>query len=753
MGVTSNSHAANDSIYIFRAQKAVLETSVPFQYSVSFDGVGNEVFNKALPASVGNYTYSYVSGVLPSGVIFDEASQSFTGTPTVAGSFVVFLRGSKAGIEDSPVLKASFDIHAPTPTPGTATPDIADQGKTILGQSGVAIADWAPKAPIGWTGSVVEKDSGSVWNHEGTVFSANKDLSQYGLNFDTTSGKITGTPTAPFIVKDFEITVESAEGVEDSTAPFWIGVAPATPLEVAATQNDVYVFRLGNAFETQPISVTGTIGTLSFAKPAQIASGWDTSVGTWSEDGKSQTDEALNHPVSYSTTIKDEFDRTLQWSFIADFSTKLSINSGEVTAYYDTEYTEADPLATLTAGGLLGAPTWAASGLPNGLVVDETTGKITGSVSTTSLYTDGQSFDVPLNVVDSYDDSEATGNAVIIAKIAATIDVAIQVSAGDRHTCAIKPDGSAWCWGRNSSGQIGMGATTSSILTPTQVFGLSSDVAAISAGNVQTCAMKTDRSVWCWGSSYGNKPVAIAGITNARSLSAFGDRICIVKTDGTVWCWPVGGTPTLVNTISNVQSVATGVGFTCAVTADQDAWCWGAGENGKLGNGSTQNQTNPTKVVGLPTAGTGVVKIDAGWDHTCAIARDGKPYCWGLNDHGQLGTGDTTLHASAVPMQGVGRTRRISLGYRYTCMALQTGAAACVGYGEVGKLGTNNNNDAYLPVTPIGLTSNVIDVAIGGAQSIAMKSDASLAVWGRGDSGELGLGGTANPWIPQLLAF
>jgi len=78
----------------------------------------------------------------------------------------------------------------------------------------------------------------------------------------------------------------------------------------------------------------------------------------------------------------------------------------------------------------------------------------------------------------------------------------IRLAIGGFHTCALKRDGTVWCWGYNRYGQLGDG-TRMDRYTPVQVVNLT-DVIQISAGALHTCALKRDGTVWCWGhNEYG----------------------------------------------------------------------------------------------------------------------------------------------------------------------------------------------------------------------------------------------------------
>ncbi len=134
----------------------------------------------------------------------------------------------------------------------------------------------------------------------------------------------------------------------------------------------------------------------------------------------------------------------------------------------------------------------------------------------------------------------------------------IQVAAGGYHTCALKTDGTVYCWGGNSSGQLGDNTNTHRY-TPVQVKGVGgegylTDITQISAGGYHTCALKTNGAVYCWGNnSFGQlsdntdinryTPVQVKGVggegylTDITQISAGGYHACVLKTNGAVYCW------------------------------------------------------------------------------------------------------------------------------------------------------------------------------------------------------------------------
>jgi len=169
-------------------------------------------------------------------------------------------------------------------------------------------------------------------------------------------------------------------------------------------------------------------------------------------------------------------------------------------------------------------------------------------------------------------------------------DVA-DVGVGVSYVCAVKTDGTVYCWGNNASGQLGIDSATSSMGYPTQVLGTEgsgylSDVADISVGSSHVCAVKTDGTVYCWGSNTGGA----LGIDSATSSMGYPVQVVGVGASGY---------------LTDISEIGSGSAATCAVDSDGDVYCWGNNASGELGdNNSPTDSDTPIQVVGVGGSGT-----------------------------------------------------------------------------------------------------------------------------------------------------
>ena len=265
------------------------------------------------------------------------------------------------------------------------------------------------------------------------------------------------------------------------------------------------------------------------------------------------------------------------------------------------------------------------------------------------------------------------------------ISTATAIATGGAHTCVVLSDGTARCWGLNNTyGQLG-DETTTNRSTPVQVKGIGG-ATAITAGSHHTCALLSRGEVWCWGrqdsGQLGNgvfrnqrapfdaqlKPVQVVGINTATAIVAGDVHTCALLSDGTVWCWGsnfAGGlgdgtttsfaTPVQVSGITTAKAIAAGTYHTCAMLSDSSMRCWGGNYFGALGNGTTGNGTdaaNTTTPVSVSGISTGTAPT-AGGLYTCATLSDGTARCWGSNFYGQLGNGTNTDASTPVQVSGI----------------------------------------------------------------------------------------------------
>lgn len=216
---------------------------------------------------------------------------------------------------------------------------------------------------------------------------------------------------------------------------------------------------------------------------------------------------------------------------------------------------------------------------------------------------------------------------------------ATQVTVGELHACARLSDGTVSCWGSSTSGKLGRDTGAVSPAAPGLVTGLT-DVVEVRAAARATCARRGDGTVWCWGSnSFGQlgigsvgssrtEAAVVPGLTNVRQLDAGGNRICALRPSGEVTCWGNNETgPTVVAGLS-ANVIQVGGNHHCAIRTSGEVVCWGPGANAEAGIGSDSGQRTPAANV-LGIAAGQAVQIVAGQLVSCALLTTGRVQCWG----------------------------------------------------------------------------------------------------------------------------
>ena len=355
------------------------------------------------------------------------------------------------------------------------------------------------------------------------------------------------------------------------------------------------------------------------------------------------------------------------------------------------------------------------------------------------------------------------------------------VAAGEVHTCMVTSAGGVNCWGQNEYGQLGTGNTTDSS-SPVPVIGLPSGVVSVAAGSLSTCSLTGAGNVWCWGDNssgqlgngtftQSNIPVEVldpsgnSSLSDIAQIAAGQNHACAVTNAGAALCWgdnskgelgndSVNGSdiPVMVSGLSsNISTISAGSEFTCAVTTAEAALCWGEGGSGQLGNGQAASSSNPEVV--LDTTGkvplSGLVAVSSGSEDACALAGSGAVLCWGANSFGQLGNGVTSAQSN-IPVGRMDPTNgsplsgivMISGGQDDFCAVTSAGVAMCWGLNENGQLGNGNTSNSATPATVSGLPGGVTAIAAGYNHSCAVTGSGTALCWGQNESGQLTNGTT-----------
>jgi alpha-tubulin suppressor-like RCC1 family protein len=342
-----------------------------------------------------------------------------------------------------------------------------------------------------------------------------------------------------------------------------------------------------------------------------------------------------------------------------------------------------------------------------------------------SLYCWGENGSGQLGIGNTTDQAKPTLVGGALASKTVT-----DVTAGGSHTCAVTDDDTLYCWGLNSSGQLGVGNNTSQ-RTPQQV---ATGVNSVSAGANHTCAVQSG-TVYCWGSN-GSGQLGLGNTTNQSSPQA------VANTQRCVF-WFFCST---VFDNTSVTSVAAGDAHSCVVRGGV-VYCWGLGTSGQLGNGSNTTSTLAVQVSNGNMTNSGVSTITAGGAHTCAL-RSSRAYCWGSDSSGQLGNNNAKTNVNTpASVSNLTSVTDISAGGSHTC-AVNSGQAYCWGENSDGQLGLGTTADATTPaaVSASGaLTSaSVISISAGTTHSCLVAGGNAYCFGNATQDDRLGLGGSSS---------
>ncbi len=329
------------------------------------------------------------------------------------------------------------------------------------------------------------------------------------------------------------------------------------------------------------------------------------------------------------------------------------------------------------------------SGVLHGKTLTQISAGGGGGIDTCALDSTGTAFCWGSNIDGGLGDGGIADSSVPVAVDTGGVlrgKTLTQITAGSDGGCVLDSAGAAYCWGDNDYGELGDGGTAdSSVPVAVDTSGALAGKALtqITGGYEDTCGLASSGVAYCWGDNsswelgdgsggtdgdYSSVPVAVdtKGALARQSLTQISAGwlfACAVDAAGAAYCWGEGdlgsdlassSVPVAVDTSGvlaghKVSQISAGLGEACALDAAGAAFCWGDADYGELGDGIFSSSSVP---VAVDTRGVlarkTLTQVSAGAFHVCALDAVGAAYCWGDNNQGDLGNDGTT--ASDVPV-------------------------------------------------------------------------------------------------------
>ncbi|MDF2694624.1 MAG: hypothetical protein K0S65_3007 [Labilithrix sp.] len=407
--------------------------------------------------------------------------------------------------------------------------------------------------------------------------------------------------------------------------------------------------------------------------------------------------------------------------------------------------------------------------------------------------TDGGAQDAP--------DARPPFNPADEAVVCATEPCAVDLVAGQNHFCVLMSDKSVRCWGDNSKGSLGAPSPTpdedsdaGAPFVVSKVDGLEG-VAQIGAAGSNTCALRADGSVACWGGNdrgqlglsvdpptkdyephVAASEVALSGI--ASRIDVGQTSSCAILSNGEVHCWGANeqgqlarppnqsfdayGGPAKVDGLpGKIVRTAAGTNTGFAIDDKGQIYSWGAVAGLEGSVGGRISSMSPDLLPGLfevgPISSFAVSSWEAfyppfdgndfpppeGVGHACVIV-SGDLRCWGDTVHGALGVGKPGLaiHPLAVVVASDAYPQQVAVSHENTCVRLTDGTVQCVGDDSHGQLGRDSDagvfKEFFAPV--VSFKEHAVRVALSDTTTCALVQGGTVSCWGGNEHGELGQG-------------
>ena len=350
------------------------------------------------------------------------------------------------------------------------------------------------------------------------------------------------------------------------------------------------------------------------------------------------------------------------------------------------------------------------------------------------------------------------------------------LAAGNRFTCGLAANGTAYCWGLDNLGQLGIGETVgrcersiyakgACARAPVEVFG-NQEFVSITAGDMHACAIDREGAAYCWGQNHvdqlgvddvadtcswessgpeqpmslacSRRPVRVPVPARLVSIAAAESFTCAVDVSGGAWCWGYVP-PTAVPLDRPLASVVASGDQVCGLTTEGGIRCW------KWRDVLTEGTTAPSE-------STNFKALTVGAGHACALDAAGLAYCWGNDADGSLGIGknehDKHEDLPLTPVVGGLQFRAIATGAIQTCAIDTAGQLYCWGRVAVGVAddqcldsnGVAGTNDCMTHPVRVHRSHRFAMVAIGARHQCGITEAGQAMCWGDNEAGQLGNG-------------
>jgi len=314
-----------------------------------------------------------------------------------------------------------------------------------------------------------------------------------------------------------------------------------------------------------------------------------------------------------------------------------------------------------------------------------------------------------------------------------------QVTTGYLQTCAVRVDGTVACWGRNDDGALGTGSDDWVLDYPRNVIDTRnsdlrlSQVKQVAVGRFHNCAVHLDGRVSCWGDN----------VWGALGIGSDESGVQL---------------PTTLEGIDDAEEVCAGDSFGCVRRTDGSVWCWGRNGFGQIGDAEEDLRTRAAQVTGLEPS----IDIACGDMFACAVGVSGVARCWGDNRHGQLGDISRESSSHPVPVFGVETATSVSASASHACALLRSGHVMCWGDNAFGQIGNGFEGGDVLRAVQVTLytgyaLSDVVSIAAGGGDAdpfdnilddtgntCARLRNGAVQCWGLNGDAQLGYGERIN---------